>query len=80
MREYFSFTTTQIQDKTNYIWAYDRCVLIRIYYNRLGLFHPLTLIIIFIRRCRWVRDGCFSKGLDYSKPFSLQYITVVPVE
>ncbi|CAF1085373.1 unnamed protein product [Adineta steineri] len=46
-------TITKVQDRAQYIWAYDRCGLVRDYYGRPALFPPFTFLISFAELCRW---------------------------
>ncbi|CAF3605241.1 unnamed protein product [Adineta steineri] len=50
-----SFTIGNVQEKAQYIWAYDRCGLVRDYYGRPALFPPFTFLISLAEFCRWCR-------------------------
>ncbi|CAF1306706.1 unnamed protein product [Adineta steineri] len=49
----FSFTINDIQTQAHYVWAYDRCEIIRIYHARPALFPPFTFLISIVRLFRW---------------------------
>ncbi|CAF4042150.1 unnamed protein product, partial [Adineta steineri] len=49
----FSFTINDIQTQAHYVWAYDRCEIIRIYHARPALFPPITFLISIVRLFRW---------------------------
>ncbi|CAF4188176.1 unnamed protein product [Adineta steineri] len=42
-----------VQEKAQYIWAYDRCGFVRDYYGRPALFPPFTFLVSFGDFCRW---------------------------
>ncbi|CAF3741642.1 unnamed protein product [Adineta steineri] len=49
----FSFTINDIQTQARYVWAYDRCDIIRTYHARPALFPPFTFLISIMQCCRW---------------------------
>ncbi|CAF1030938.1 unnamed protein product [Adineta steineri] len=68
------FTINDIQTQARYVWAYDRCDIIRTYYTRPALFPPFTFLISIMQCFQWCwrklyrnRNGkeeqsqCFSK-------------------
>ncbi len=63
-KENFSFTITNVQDQAQYIWAYDRCALIRDYYARPALFPPFTFLISIGDFCRWCWKKWHNKNND----------------
>ncbi|UJR19306.1 hypothetical protein I4U23_022435, partial [Adineta vaga] len=54
----FNFTITNIQEQARYIWAYDRCGLVRDYYGRPALFPPLTFLISLVDFGKWCLSKC----------------------
>ncbi|CAF4060359.1 unnamed protein product [Adineta steineri] len=48
-----NFTINDIQTHARYVWAYDRCDIIRTYYARPALFPPFTFLISIMQYCRW---------------------------
>ncbi|CAF2055998.1 unnamed protein product [Rotaria magnacalcarata] len=61
----FSFTITDIQTQARYIWAYDRCNIIRTYTARPALFPPFTFLISIVEFFQWcwkiVYRNCLAK-------------------
>ncbi|CAF4200861.1 unnamed protein product, partial [Adineta steineri] len=49
----FSFTINDIQTQARYVWAYDRCDIIRTYYARPALFPPFTFLISIMQCFQW---------------------------
>ncbi|CAF1203398.1 unnamed protein product [Adineta steineri] len=49
----FSFTINDIQTQARYIWAYDRCDIIRTYHARPALFPPFTFLISIMQCFQW---------------------------
>ncbi|CAF0997725.1 unnamed protein product [Adineta steineri] len=54
----FSNTINDVQTHANHVWAYDRCALIRDYYNRPALFPPLTFLVSIYQFCDWWWPRC----------------------
>jgi hypothetical protein len=54
----FSFTIDNVQEQAKFIWAYDRCALIRDYYARPALFPPFTFLVSLVDICRWCWEKC----------------------
>ncbi|CAF1580497.1 unnamed protein product, partial [Adineta steineri] len=53
----FSFTINDIQTQARYVWAYDRCDIIRTYHARPALFPPFTFLISIMQCFQW----CWKK-------------------
>ncbi|CAF4039243.1 unnamed protein product [Adineta steineri] len=51
-------TINDIETQAQYIWAYDRCTLIRDYYTRPALFPPFTFLISMAQFCQWCWRKC----------------------
>ncbi|CAF0986922.1 unnamed protein product [Adineta steineri] len=51
------FTINDIQTQARYVWAYDRCDIIRTYYARPALFPPFTFLISIMQCFQW----CWKK-------------------
>ncbi|CAF4043372.1 unnamed protein product, partial [Adineta steineri] len=74
-------TITKVQDKAQYIWAYDRCGLVRDYYGRPALFPPFTFLISFAELCRWCWQMIPGDAdLDESRPNFERYRTDVSLD
>ncbi|UJR18510.1 hypothetical protein I4U23_005417 [Adineta vaga] len=70
----FSFTINNVQEQANYIWAYDRCGLVRDYYGRPELFPPFTFLISLFEICRW----CYRKLRCRNKTHT-RYFKMIPI-
>ncbi|CAF1081158.1 unnamed protein product [Adineta ricciae] len=66
----FSFKINDVQTQARYVWAYDRCDIIRTYHARPALFPPFTFLIsslhVGYRLCKKLYGICFRRGAPYN--------------
>ena len=79
----YSFTINDVQTQARYVWAYDRCDIIRTYHARPALFPPFTFFISALhfgyRLWKKLYRICFRRGEPYkdqSQCFSKEYFTL----
>ena len=61
----FSFTINDIQTQAQYVWAYDRCEIVRTYHARPALFPPFTFLISMVRCVQWCwRKVCKKRSAN----------------